>query len=188
MTKTPQKLVLALSAVALMATSCQSPASDDSASPEPQDITDGGMTITSPAFEDGDTIPLDFTCDGRNVNPALAWTEVPEGAAELILIVDDPDAPGGTFTHWVMYGISPDADGIAEDAVAPGAKQGTNDLDATGYNGPCPPPGTPHNYFFSLYAVGESLDLGAGATAEQVRSAFNQTDLDRAQLIGRYGR
>lgn len=146
------------------------------------------MDFSTPAFADGAEIPAKFTCDGEDVSPALAWSDVPEGAAELVLIIDDPDAPGGTFVHWVVYGISPGTDGADEGAVPPEAIQGTNDFDETRYRGPCPPAGDPHNYFFNLRAVSEPTGLGAGATAEAVVEAIGDTEMDRTQFIGSYGR
>lgn len=155
----------------------------DEEAPDP-----GGMTLSSPDFEDGGEIPPRFTCDGEDLSPALEWSGIPGDAVELALIVDDPDAPGGTFVHWVLLTISPQTGGLAQGQVPDGATQGRNDFGESGYRGPCPPPGPAHNYFFSLSASSAALGLDEGATAEQVREALTENEVGRVQIIGSYGR
>lgn len=142
------------------------------------------MKMTSPAFQNNEKIPRKYTCDGDDVNPTLRIEDVPEGTASLALIVDDPDAPAGTWVHWVVYDI-PVTDEIAENSV-PG-KQGMNDFKKKDYGGPCPPSGT-HRYFFKLYALDARLDRDEGLTKEQLIGAMQGHILDQAELIGLYER
>jgi Raf kinase inhibitor-like YbhB/YbcL family protein len=147
------------------------------------------IRITSPAFESDGTIPKRFTCDGENVSPALAWTGVPDEARELALLVEDPDAPGGTFVHWVLFRLDPGADGLAEGNVPKGARQGENSAGKSEYAGPCPREGDPaHRYEFLLYALSSPLDLEDGAPAEDVRAAVTDAAIARGRLVGRCGR
>jgi hypothetical protein len=153
------------------------------------------MQITSPAFSDRGPIPRAHTCDGADQSPPLAWTGVPPDARQLALIVDDPDAPGRVFVHWVLYGIVPSVtalpSGLSRDARLTGAiaaLQGTNDFRKTGYNGPCPPPGGPHRYVFTLYALKQELALPPGATKAVLLDAMKGHVLEQATLTGTYGR
>ncbi|MBI3981913.1 MAG: YbhB/YbcL family Raf kinase inhibitor-like protein [Gemmatimonadetes bacterium] len=153
------------------------------------------MQITSPAFSDRGPIPRAHTCDGADQSPPLAWTGVPPDARQLALIVDDPDAPGRVFVHWVLYGIVPSVtalpSGLSGDARLTGAiaaLQGTNDFRKTGYNGPCPPPGGPHRYVFTLYALKQELALPPGATKTVLLEAMKGHVLEQATLTGTYGR
>ncbi|HET8925199.1 MAG TPA: YbhB/YbcL family Raf kinase inhibitor-like protein [Candidatus Acidoferrum sp.] len=156
----------------------------------------GGPTslrITTPAFSAGGDIPKKFTCDGPDVSPKLAWNGAPEKTQAFALIVDDPDAPAGTWVHWVLFDLSANArelaEGVPKQEEAPGgAKQGRNDFGKIGYGGPCPPPGNPHRYFFKLYALEANLGLKAGATKAEVERAMKGHVLAQAELIGRYGR
>jgi len=152
------------------------------------------LVLTSPAFTLGGEIPALFTCEGRDLSPALAWTGVPESAKSLALVVDDPDAPDPkapkmTWVHWVLYNLPPTADGLPE-AVAPadlpaGTRQGTNDWKRTGYGGPCPPIGR-HRYFHKLCALDVVLpDLGA-ATKAELEAAMEGHVVARAELVGTY--
>ena len=150
------------------------------------------LEVTSEAFKEGELIPKKYTCDGPDVSPPLTWKRPPEGTVSLVLICDDPDAPMGTWVHWVLYGISPEILKLpeavpAKEEVLGGAKQGTNDFRRIGYGGPCPPGGT-HRYYFKLYAVGKKSDLGAGSTKEEVLSAIEEHILAEGQLMGRYHR
>ncbi|MBD3235183.1 MAG: YbhB/YbcL family Raf kinase inhibitor-like protein [Candidatus Eisenbacteria bacterium] len=151
------------------------------------------MRISSPAFEHEGTIPQRHTCEGDDLSPPLSWTDVPEGTGTLALICDDPDAPMGTWVHWVVFNIPPDAGGF-EEAVAPDAEpaggvvQGRNSWKRTGYGGPCPPPGKPHRYFFKLYALDGSLDLDASATKADLEAAMKGHVLADAELMGTYQR
>jgi Raf kinase inhibitor-like YbhB/YbcL family protein len=148
--------------------------------------------LTSTAFSSGESIPIRHTCDGEDVSPPLQWGTPPEGTRSLALIADDPDAPTGTFVHWLIYDIPPDARGLPEgvatrDRVSEGL-QGLNDFERPGYGGPCPPPGTPHRYYFTLRALDAPLDLEPGASRAQVDAACRGHVLAEAQLMGRFGR
>jgi len=150
------------------------------------------LTVTSPAFKDGAAIPSPHTCDGEDASPPLAWTAAPDGTKSLALIADDPDAPGTTWVHWVVYNIPPTARGLPE-AVPPdrqlpdGMRQGVTDFGRIGYGGPCPPSGT-HRYVFTLYALDGSLALAPGATKAQLEEAMKGRTLSQGQLIGTYRR
>jgi Raf kinase inhibitor-like YbhB/YbcL family protein len=151
------------------------------------------LTISSTAFLDGAAIPRKFTCDGQDLSPPLAWSDVPAGAQSLALICNDPDAPMGTWTHWVLWNIPPGAtslpEGLPKDASLPsGMKQGLNSWPRVGYNGPCPPPGKPHHYVFTLYALDNELDLPAQAHENALENALKGHVLAQAQLVGMYGR
>ncbi len=151
------------------------------------------LELTSPAFKNGESIPSKFTCDGADVSPALEWVHVPAGVKGLALICDDPDAPRGTWVHWVLYGLAPDRtslrEGVPTDAVVEGiGSQGKNDFERTGYGGPCPPPGKSHRYFFKLYALDSKLVLKSGAKKSDVEKAMKGHVLGQGQLIGTYQR
>jgi Raf kinase inhibitor-like YbhB/YbcL family protein len=153
-----------------------------------------GMSLSSPAFAPGGEIPALFTCEGRDLSPALDWTGVPEAAQSLVLIVDDPDAPDPkapqrTWVHWVLYNIPPTARGLPQGVAAaglpPGTKEGTNDWRRTGYGGPCPPIGR-HRYFHKLYALDTVLpDLGTAAKV-RVEAAMRGHVIAHAELMGTY--
>jgi Raf kinase inhibitor-like YbhB/YbcL family protein len=153
---------------------------------------DPTLALTSPAFKDEGTIPERYTCSGRNKSPALKWTGVPAGTRSLALILDDPDAPMGTFVHWVVYNLSPTIKGLPEGASVPASgdygQQGVNGRDAIGYTGPCPPPGEPHHYHFRLYALDQKLELKTGATAQQVEATMKGHVVGRTELIGIFER
>lgn len=150
---------------------------------------DGGtLAVSSTAFEDGDEIPVEFTCDGDDAVPDLTWTEVPADTVEAVVVVDDPDAPGGTFTHWTVWGLQPDAAPIDGD-LPPGAVEGTNDFGQVGYRGPCPPVGDgPHRYRFRVVALGSPLNLPRGATPAQLSDAMSGHVLARGQVQATYAR
>jgi len=150
------------------------------------------LDIMSTSFGEGDLIPKKYTCDGADVSPQLSWSQPPEGTKSVVLICDDPDAPVGTWVHWVLYGLSPDTLEISENIpddkeVLGGAKHGVNDFRKYGYGGPCPPGGT-HRYFFKLYAVDTEVDLDSGATKDEVLGAIKGHVLAEGQLMGRYSR
>ena len=151
------------------------------------------LTVSSSAFQEGDKIPAKYTCEGQDVSPSLAWSEPPAGTRSLVLIVDDPDAPGGVFTHWLLFNIPPDSRELPEAVptqaeLASGALQGKTDFGRTGYGGPCPPPGHPHRYQFTLYALDQPLDLERGASKKQLLSAMEGHILTQGQLTGIYQR
>ncbi len=145
------------------------------------------VSITSPAFSYNGLIPSKHTCDGADVNPPLTIGNIPEKTKSLALIVDDPDAPRGTWVHWVLWNIGPGTKEIPENSVPRGALQGTNDFRKQNYGGPCPPSGT-HRYFFKLYALDATLALKAGATKAQLEEAMAGHILGKAELIGLYRR
>jgi len=151
------------------------------------------ISISSPAFRDGDTIPRKFSCDGGSVSPALSWSGIPGGARSLALIADDPDAPMGTFTHWVIYNLPPDLTGLPEGIaktvqVTGGGTQGNNGASQTGYYGPCPPPGKAHRYFFKLYALDLEPALATGLNAAKLQQAMQGHILAQGQWMGKYQR
>jgi Raf kinase inhibitor-like YbhB/YbcL family protein len=151
------------------------------------------LTMTSTAFADGANIPAKYTCDGESISPELAWAQVPAGTASFALIMEDPDAPIKNFTHWVIFNLPPDTQGLPEavpkDAtLANGALQGKNGGGSTRYLGPCPPKGSPHHYRFTLYALDTSLDLTAGASKDQVLQAMEGHIIGQGQLVGLYQR
>jgi hypothetical protein len=145
------------------------------------------MTITSPAFKNNKHIPAKYTCDGENVNPPLEIKDVPGNAQSLVLISDDPDAPGGTWVHWTVWNIDPKTTEIAENSVPEGAVEGVTDFGKPGYGGPCPPPGT-HRYFFKLFALDTKLDLSENTTAKDLEAAMEGHIIEKAELIGLYRR
>ncbi len=154
-----------------------------------------GFTFSKSGVEDGEPIDQRYSCDGDDVSPALAWEGVPEGSAGLALLMEDPDAPGGTFTHWLVYGLDPAESGLPEglphlrDVTGPPAlRQGSNDFGTLGYGGPCPPEGTPHNYVFTLYALDEATALEGGASVDDLRAAIEGHILGEATLAAPYSR
>ena len=150
------------------------------------------ISLTSNAFIEGAMIPQRYSCDGEDISPHLAWTDVPSGTRSLALICDDPDAPVGTWDHWVVYNIPADVhslqEGIAEKAILDnGAVHGNNSWGRIGYGGPCPPSGT-HRYFFKIFALDTLLDLKSGSTTSQLLEAMEGHILAQGQLMGRYQR
>jgi Raf kinase inhibitor-like YbhB/YbcL family protein len=146
------------------------------------------VDLTSPDFEEGDPIPLAHTCDGADAPPELHWSGVPSGVVELVLTCEDPDAPGGTFVHWVAWGIDPSSGRLAPDGD-PGIRHGRNGFGNDGYRGPCPPPGHgPHRYEFALYALDQANDLEPGSTIEELRAAIDGHVRADATLMGTYER
>jgi Raf kinase inhibitor-like YbhB/YbcL family protein len=148
--------------------------------------------LTSPVFQNGDAIPSRYTCDGRDDSPPLAWTGVPPETASLALVIEDPDAPGGTWIHWVVYDIAIETGGLLEGAgehadLDGAGTSGTNSWGERDYGGPCPPAGT-HRYFFHLYALDGSLGLPAGASIDELQNAMRGRVLDEAVLWGTYNR
>jgi len=150
------------------------------------------IKITSSVFDEGGMIPAKYTCDGDDVSPPLAWEQIPEGTKSIALICDDPDAPVGTFVHWVVWNLPADTKELAEnvpadDALPGGAGQGRTDFGRIGYGGPCPPSGT-HRYFFKIYALDAVLDLPAGARKSDLVKAMQDHTLGQGQLVGKYKR
>ena len=150
------------------------------------------IQVESAAFKEGESIPAKYTCDGEDLSPGLSWTAPPEETESLALICDDPDAPVGTWVHWVIYNIPADTGALPEGVptekeVLTGAIQGKNDWGKIGYGGPCPPGGT-HRYFFKLYALDGKLALEPGATKKELLAAMEGHVLARGQLMGTYKR
>jgi Raf kinase inhibitor-like YbhB/YbcL family protein len=151
------------------------------------------MQLSSTAFKEGEAIPAKYTCDARDASPPLKWNGAPAETKSLVLIVDDPDAPVGTWVHWVLYDLPATATQLPEDVpksqfVENGAKHGLNDFKRLGYGGPCPPPGKPHRYFFKLYALDSVLGLKPGATKKDVERAMEKHVLAQCQIMGTYKR
>jgi Raf kinase inhibitor-like YbhB/YbcL family protein len=151
------------------------------------------MNLSSPAFHEGDRLPTKLTADGDDVSPELQWSGAPSNTRSFALICEDPDAPRGTWTHWVLFNIPADKTSLPEkmptDKELPdGARQGKNDFGKIGYGGPSPPAGMPHRYFFKVDALDTKLDLDAGAKKDQVLTAMKGHILAEGQLMGKYGR
>lgn len=151
------------------------------------------MELRTSAFHPGGEFPAKFTCDGSDVSPPLSWTTPPDGTQSFALVMEDPDAPGGTWVHWILYDL-PSGERALPEQVSPertlpsGTRQGRNDFRKIGYGGPCPPPGAAHRYYFRLYALDTTLELRANATRAEVDRAMRGHILARAELMGRYRR
>ncbi len=145
------------------------------------------LTIKSPAFSEKERIPSEYTCDGEDVNPPLVFENVPDDARSLALIVEDPDSPGKTWTHWVVFNIPPEIIAIQEDSVPTGSEEAMTDFGKIGYGGPCPHSGT-HRYHFRLYALDITLSLTEDVTHEEILNAIEGHILDEAVLVGLYSR
>ncbi len=151
------------------------------------------FSITSTAFENGGSIPARYTCDGENVSPELLWSQPPAGTECFALISDDPDAPGGMFVHWTIFNIPAGKRGLAEgvprsEILSDGSVQGITSYNTAGYRGPCPPPGSPHRYYFKIYALDAKLNLTASASKAEVENAMEGHILAKGELMGLYGR
>jgi len=151
------------------------------------------MELKSAAFQNGGEIPRKHTCEGGDASPALAWQGAPAGTKAFALIADDPDAPGGTWVHWVVYDLPATAKELpgklgTTETLSNGGKQGLNDFHKTGYGGPCPPAGAPHRYFFKLYALDGPTNLRPRATKQQLLDAIKGHVLVEGELTGKYGR
>jgi Raf kinase inhibitor-like YbhB/YbcL family protein len=151
------------------------------------------IQLTSPAFENGKTIPTKYTCDADDVSPELKWSNLPEETRSIALICDDPDAPMGTWVHWVLFDLPIEITGLPEgvpttEKLDNGAMQGMTSFKRVGYGGPCPPPGKPHRYFFKLYALDKMLGLTSRADKGEVVKAMEGHVLAEGQLMGTYGR
>jgi hypothetical protein len=159
-----------------------------------ESTTKGAISLTSSAFAEGATIPQEYTCKGKDVSPPLKWSGVPSETKSLALIMDDPDAPMGTWVHWVLYDLPPSMTELPEglskkEHIAAGSgKEGVNDFKRSGYGGPCPPAGKPHRYFFKLYALDTALDLKPGAKKKDLERAMEKHILAQGQLMATYKR
>lgn len=150
-------------------------------------------SVRSPAFREGERIPVEHTCDGADRSPPLMWSDPPSGTRSVALIMDDPDAPGGSWVHWVLYNLPPESQelpaGVAQEPTLPtGAVQGLNDFRRVGYGGPCPPPGSSHRYVTTLYALDGRLELPPRATKARLEQAMAGRILGQARVMGRYRR
>jgi Raf kinase inhibitor-like YbhB/YbcL family protein len=148
--------------------------------------------LSTTAFPANGDIPARFTCEDADLSPALSWSHPPPRTGSFTLITEDPDAPGGTFVHWILFDLPATTtslpEGVPKDGEAAGGRQGRNGFGKTGYNGPCPPPGRPHRYFFRLYALDTRLALQPGATKDEVVRAMKGHMLSQAELMGRFQR
>jgi Raf kinase inhibitor-like YbhB/YbcL family protein len=159
---------------------------DDASSPADSDAP-SSITVTSTAFADGAAIPVQYTCDGDEISPPLEWTHIPTDAAALALVVDDPDAPSGTFTHWVVLDIPTSTTSSAEGGVPEGGAQAKSSAGSAAYAGPCPPSGT-HHYRFTVVALDEKTGLAEGASLDQALTAVDDHAIARGTLTGTYER
>jgi Raf kinase inhibitor-like YbhB/YbcL family protein len=151
------------------------------------------LSLSSATFKEGDKIPVKYSCDGQDMSPPLEWSKPPQQTKAFALIMDDPDAPGGVFTHWVLFNLPANVRQLAEgiptqERLENGALQGKNDFGRLGYGGPCPPHGPAHRYRFALYALDKLLDLRPGASKKQVLDAMKGRILAQGQLVGTYQR
>ncbi len=184
-----KNIVVLMVAAVLLCCSCEDRQANEK--------TEGGkemeeIKITSSAFEEGGMIPSKYTCDGANVSPPLLWTGVPEGAASIAIISDDPDAPMGTWVHWVLYNLPGQTKELAQDfppdeTLPDGTRQGVTDFGSTGYGGPCPPSGT-HRYFFKIYALDTKIDIVSVINKKDLVKAMEGHILAQGQLMGKYKR
>jgi Raf kinase inhibitor-like YbhB/YbcL family protein len=196
MRKTAVKLCVLVLAAAALLLSCRSETRSNSNSVAPPVSPSPGkraeLKVTSKAFQEGGMIPKEYTCDGANISPQLAWDSIPEKTKSIALIADDPDAPGRTWVHWVAFNIPANARELPENipaqgAISIGGKQGTNDFKKAGYGGPCPPTGA-HRYYFHLYALDTDLTLDSSTTKEQLLKAMAGHVLAEGELMGKYQR
>lgn len=183
-------LLLLLLLVAPFIAGCRS--SDPPAAHATAGAVAAPITLSSTSLKDG-RIPKLFTCDGNDTSPPLTWTAPPSGTRSLVLTVTDPDAPGGTFTHWVLFNLPANTNGLpagvpSQGQLTDGSRQGKNDFGKPGYGGPCPPSGSTHRYFFDLFALDNNLDLPSGATRAQLEDSIGTHVLARSKLMARYGR
>jgi Raf kinase inhibitor-like YbhB/YbcL family protein len=152
------------------------------------------IQVLSSAFHQGETIPVQYTCDGNNASPPLRWGSIPKDAESLALVCEDPDAPAGAFVHWLIFNLPPIVSDLSEalpasgTLVGSGASQGRNDFNNIGYDGPCPPPGNFHRYYFRLYALDTKLPLQEGATKQELARAMEGHILATGHLMGTYKR
>jgi Raf kinase inhibitor-like YbhB/YbcL family protein len=151
------------------------------------------LSLQSSAFSEAGTVPVKYTCDGGDISPPLSWSQPPVGTKSFALIMDDPDAPRGTWVHWVIYNIPASETGLTEaivmqETLPNGTGQGINDFQRIGYGGPCPPKGPAHRYFFKLYALDTALALSPKATKQDLEHAMEGHVLANAQVMGKYGR
>ena len=188
-------LILSLCLLHVVACGSRQQSVEPAATPQPSTTAPAApqkseIKLTSTAFKEGEAIPRGYTCDGANVSPPLEWTGIPKTAKTIALIADDPDAPSGTFVHWVLYNLPAEGLGLIEntpqtETLNGGGTQGKNGFEKVGYGGPCPPSGT-HRYFFKLYALDAELSLKPGASKDDVETAMQGHIVGQAELMGTY--
>jgi Raf kinase inhibitor-like YbhB/YbcL family protein len=177
----------------LITTLCALSAAAQTGASKPDQGGSSMFSLHTASFTPGGSIPERYTCSGADVSPAIDWGETPQGTKSFALIVDDPDAPSGTFTHWVIYDIPAESKGFSQDVpkserLDDGSLQGRNSFGRIGYSGPCPPPGKPHRYFFKLYALSTKPTLDPGATRQQLETAMKGRILAQTELMGTFKR
>ena len=182
--------LLFLVMMVVLIAACSSDKEPDLATQPQSSVT---IAVTSPAFTEGSPIPVEYTCQGDNISPVLKWANVPDDTKSMALIMDDPDAPGRTFVHWVLYNIPATANGLSEastreTAQSMGAAEGRSGSGRSGYGGPCPPSGSPHRYFFRVYALDTTIELDEGATKTQLLEAMQGKIIAQGELVGTYSR
>jgi Raf kinase inhibitor-like YbhB/YbcL family protein len=144
------------------------------------------MKLISPVFGQNQNIPEKYTCDGEDISPPLEVQEIPEGAKSLVLIMDDPDAPGGTWVHWTVWNIDPETTQIMENSVPEDSVEGITSFGNTGYGGPCPPSGT-HRYIFKIYALNAILGISSSSDCKELEKEMEKHIIEKAELVGLYG-
>lgn len=169
------------------AAACSSPAGGKAADALGSAKLPDAINVTAP-FAEGAAIPARYSCDGQNVSPELSWSGVPAGTASIALVVDDPDAPGGTYVHWVLFAIPPTVTSVAEGAAPAGARQGRNRAGHDRYDGPCPPKGKPHHYRFSVYALREQVSAASDAKTDDVLRRIEKAAVARGRVTGTFAR
>ena len=187
------RLLFAFATGVILLTACAAPTTPTQASPGIVEASPS-FELSSAAFEQGEPIPPKYSCDGEDISPPLAWDDPPTGTQSLALIMDDPDAPGGTWDHWILFNIPPELRELQEDLPVTGKNQdpeaifaGNNSWGRAGYGGPCPPSGT-HRYFFKLYALDTIINLLPGATKNELMNAMDGHILAEDELMGTYSR
>jgi Raf kinase inhibitor-like YbhB/YbcL family protein len=189
----PVRLLILVAIIAAVMAAVIRPAVLARLSPQSSPQGAHSMTITSPSFPNGGAIAKKVTCDGPDVSPQLSWSDAPAGTKSFALLTDDPDAPVGNWNHWTMWNLPPTTgslpEGTSKESKLPdGSQQGMNDFRRTGYNGPCPPPGKPHRYYFKLFALDTKLDLKSNGSKKELEAAMKGHILAQAEWMGRYGR
>ncbi len=183
-------LILCCFVILSLVVSCSATETRDESSAIDEDAV-MTIVISSTAFKEGDRIPVKYTCDGQDISPALVWDGPPQQTEAFVLMVDDPDAPGGVFTHWIIFNIPANIHQFGEgvpiqEQLESGALQGKNNFGKIGYRGPCPPSGSSHRYRFTIYALDQRLNLKAGVSKKQVIDAMQGHILAQGQLTGTY--
>jgi len=181
-----RSLAIVMSGVAMLA--CSSPKGGGAADDLNAKAIPAAVTVESTVLRDQAPVPVRYTCDGDDVSPPLAWTGLPADTAEIAIVVDDPDAPRGTFVHWVVFHIDPAVAALDEAAVPAGARQAKNSSGDPAYDGPCPPGGSTHDYRFTVYALGSTIDEADGASADDAIAAIEDAAIARGRLTATYER